>query len=194
MPRANNNSRYNSKSSNSSRRSSRGGDARASKFGKDKFNMLNFGYSWLDEVSDKKYEFKSRICLKAKDGELLDVYDKDGEGEEYTPEQSALLIAKALLEGRAINICYFPNDDGTWSGNARIDITGLEAGIDEEDEDDEEEEPAPRRKAATPVASKKKSTKKQTPKPAPVEYTVPDDADEDEETEDDEESDDFPPF
>lgn len=148
-------------SNGKSNRSSRKPDARASKFGADRFNMLDFGYAHLDETPDAKYEFKARVYLKVdKDKNLLDAVDGDGKGDNsYSPEETAALIAKALLEGRAINICYWFKDDGTWSGNARVDIKGL---------DNESEEEAPKAKA-------KAKTTKAKPK-----YEVPE-ADEDEE-------------
>ena len=194
MPRPNNRS-YNSNNSsrnNSSRSSGKrnyGGrkqDTRASKFGKDNFNMLNFGQAFLDETPDKSFEFKARVMLKTKDGELVDVIDGDGKGDnEYTPEESAMLIAKALLEGRAINICFFAQDDGSWGGNARIDIKGLETDEDEADEE-EEEQPKPR--------AKKTTAKKPATKAKPV-YEIPqadDDDEELEETEEDDSEDDEP--
>jgi len=188
MPRPNNRSYNNSNNSRNSSRSSGGRnnrnyggrrqDTRASKFGKDNFNMLNFGQAFLDETPDKSFEFKARVMLKTKDGELVDVIDGDGKGDnEYTPEESAMLIAKALLEGRAINICFFAQDDGSWGGNARIDIKGLNT----DDEADEEEEPKQRTKKAP---AKKKATKAK-----PV-YDIPQADDDDEELEETEESED----
>lgn len=187
MPRPNNRSYNNSNNSRNSSRSSgkrnyggRKQDTRASKFGKDNFNMLNFGQAFLDETPDKSFEFKARVMLKTKDGELVDVTDGDGKGDnEYSPEESAMLIAKALLEGRAINICFFAQDDGSWGGNARIDIKGLNT-------EDEEEEPKSR--------AKKTPAKKKATKAKPV-YEIPqadDDDEELEETEDDSDDDDLP--
>ena len=191
MPRPNSRSynNDNSRSNNRSNKSNRnyGGrkqDTRASKFGKDNYNMLNFGQAFLDETPGKPYEFKARVLLKTKDGELVDVVDGDGKGDnEYTPEESAMLIAKALLEGRAINICFFPQDDGSWGGNARIDIKGLET--DEDEADEEEEQPKSRAKKTT---AKKPATK------AKPKYEIPqsDDDDELEETEEDDSEDDEP--
>lgn len=184
MPRPNNRS-YNSNNDNSSRggygkRDERGSrksfksnkDARAAKFGNDRFNMLNFGQAFLDETPNAKYTFKARVLLKTKDGELTDVVDGDGKGDNvYSPEESAMLIAKALLEGRAINICFFEQEDG-WSGNARIDIKDLET-----DEDDEDEEQAPPPKKAKPAAKAKSSTK------AKPKFEIPEEADDDDEEE-----------
>jgi len=177
MPRPNNrsynndNSRSNNRNSRSNRSGGRKQDTRASKFGKDNYNMLNFGQAFLDETPGKLYEFKARVLLKTKDGELVDVVDGDGKGDnEYTPEESAMLIAKALLEGRAINICFFPQDDGSWGGNARIDIKGLETDEDEADEE-EEEQPKPRAKKTT---AKKPATK------AKPKYEIPQSDDDDE--------------
>lgn len=166
---SNNNSRYSDDKGNNRNRggysSRRKQDTRASKFGKDNFNMLNFGQGFLDETPDKSFEFKARVMLKTKDGELVDVLDGDGKGDnEYTPEESAQLIAKALLEGRAINICFFPQDDGSWGGNARIDIKGLEL--------TEEEEPEPPK----PTKAKAPARKAKAAKPK---YEVPEDEEED---------------
>lgn len=178
MPRPNNrsynNSNDNSKSygkSSNSRKSFKSNNTRASKFGADRFNMLNFGQAFLDETPDAKYMFKARVLLKTKDGELADVVDGDGKGDNvYTPEESAMLIAKALLEGRAINICFFEQEDG-WSGNARIDIKD----IDSDAEDDQEEEAPPKTKV------KPKTTKAKVK--AKPKFEVPEDADEDDDDE-----------
>lgn len=161
---SNNNSNRGGYSSRSSSRSrGRQQDTRASKFGKDNFNMLNFGQAFLDETPGKSFEFKARVLLKTKDGQLADVVDGDGKGDnEYTPEESAMLIAKALLEGRAINICFFSQDDGSWGGNARIDIKGIEGG---DADDDDEEEPAPKKsaKAKAPAAKAKAKPRFEVP-------------------------------
>ena len=162
MPR-NNNRFY----SNSRNNSSRGNSGRSkSKFTKaNNYNMLNYGTAFLDET-DAAYEFKARIMLKTKDGEQVNVFDGDGKGDnEFTPEESAMLIAKALLEDRAINICFFANDDGSWGGNARIDITDLRE----------------------PAKAKRKSSEK--PPAAKRKYEIPEDAGETEEDDDDTEDD-----
>lgn len=177
MPRQNNRSYSNSSNRNSNNNSSgrnnrggRGGNG-GGKFSRaNNYNMLNFGTAFLDETQNTSYEFKARLMLKTKDGEQVNVWDGDGKGEnEYTPEEAAAILAKALLEGRAINVCFFSNDDGSWGGNARIDINGIE--LDAEPE----EKPAARKTSAKskPAASKRT-------------YEVPPASEDDDDTEDDE--------
>lgn len=177
MPRQNNRSYSNSSNRNNSSRNNRGGRGGngGGKFSRaNNYNMLNFGTAFLDETQNTSYEFKARIMLKTKDGEQVNVWDGDGKGEnEYTPEEAAAILAKALLEGRAINVCFFANDDGSWGGNARIDINGIEL---DADSAPPEEKPAARKTSAKskPAASKRT-------------YEVPPASDEeDDDTEDDE--------
>jgi len=181
MPRQNNRSYSNSsnRNNNSGNRGNRGGRGGngGGKFSRaNNYNMLNFGTAFLDETQNTSYEFKARLMLKTYNGEQVNVWDGDGKGEnEFTPEEAAAILAKALLEGRAINVCFFSNDDGSWGGNARIDINGIEL-------DAEPEEKPAARKASTKTSAKSKTTSKRT-------YEVPpasDDDDEEDDTEDDE--------
>lgn len=181
MPRQNNRSYSNSsnRNNNSSNRGNRGGrgNSGGGKFSRaNNYNMLNFGTAFLDETQNTSYEFKARLMLKTKDGEQVNVWDGDGKGEnEFTPEEAAAILAKALLEGRAINVCFFANDDGSWGGNARIDINGIEL-------DAEPEEKPAARKSSAKSTTKSKTSSKRT-------YEVPpasDEDDEEDDTEDDE--------
>lgn len=184
MPRQNNRSYSNTSNSNNrnnsgSNRGNRGSSSRGGngggKFSRaNNYNMLNFGTAFLDETQNTSYEFKARLMLKTKDGEQVNVWDGDGKGEnEYTPEEAAAILAKALLEGRAINVCFFANDDGSWGGNARIDINGIEL-------DAEPEEKPAARKSTSKTSAKSKTASKRT-------YEVPPASDEeDDDTEDDE--------
>lgn len=86
----------------------------------DNFNMLSFGVAYLDEGVGKSVA-KARILLKKEDNRVGIVDDKQVS---YSREEAAALIAEALLEGRAIVIHYFENEDSV-GGNARIDIKGL---------------------------------------------------------------------
>lgn len=171
MPRQNNRS-YSNRNNNSSSRNNRGGRGGngGGKFSRaNNYNMLNFGTAFLDETQNTSYEFKARLMLKTKDGEQVNVWDGDGKGEnEYTPEEAAAILAKALLEGRAINVCFFSNDDGSWGGNARIDINGIE--LDAEPE----EKPAARKSSTKTSASSNKRT-----------YEVPPASDEDDDIDED---------
>lgn len=164
-----NNNRSNNHSSSSSSRSSggssrrSGGGAKRSKVSED-YNMMSFGVGFFDE--DGKYP-KVRILLKKEDAKVGIV---DERGNEYNREEAAQLVAEALLAGRGISLYLFENDDGSMSGNARIDVNNLEA---------RESEPTPARKAAP--AGKRKVA------PAVREYPPIVDADleNDEEEEDD---------
>lgn len=168
-----------SRSSSSNRDSGRRGggnrkDARAKRFGSDNFNMLDFGKVFMDETQGQRYDFKLRLLFKTKDGEQVNVFDGDGKGDnEYTPEEAVQLVAKALLEGRAINVCLFEGDDyGSWTGNARIDIKDIES-------ETQEEEPKQRKKSTKAASSTKQKQQRQ------VKYEVPEAEDEEEFTEDD---------
>lgn len=171
MPRPNNRSYNNNQSNNRNNggyRKSYGKakDARANKFGKSNFKMVGFGQAFLDEA-DANYDFKCRIKLKGNADGFVNVFD-DSKETEYTPEEATELLAKALLEGRAINICFFQQDDGSWSGNARIDVNGLEEASDDDDEPEE-----PKKTAKAPKSSVKAKVKSK-PK-----YEVPSDEDTD---------------
>lgn len=167
-----NNSRSNNRSSSSSsrssggssRRSGGGGGAKRSKVSED-YNMMSFGVGFFDE--DGKYP-KVRILLKKEDAKVGIVDERNNE---YSREEAAALIAEALLAGRGISLYLFENDDGSMSGNARIDVNNLEVS---------EPEPAPaaKRKPA-PAAGKRKVA------PAVREYPPIVDADLDEDDEDD---------
>lgn len=126
--------------------------------------MLSFGIAYLDDDG----KLKSRILLKNENSKVGIV---DERGNEYTSEEAVQLVAQALLIGRGISIYWFENDDGSTSGNARIDINGLDAS---------EPEPAPaaKRKAAAPAAKRKVA-------PAVREYPPIVDADLDDEDDED---------
>lgn len=140
----------------------RGGSKGGSFKKKGDFNMLNFGIGFCDILEEDRglpTKMKARIMLKAdkQTKDLMDVVDE--KDNEYTPEESAMLLAKALLEGRGISLYLFLNDDDSYGGNARIDINGIEL---DEDDEEEEEEPAPvpkRKPAAKKTTSGKQSTK-----------------------------------
>ena len=148
------NNRSNNRSSNS--RFGKKPAATKLRGGKD-FNMLTFGVGFLD---DDGKNVKVRILLKKEDSGKGII---DESGEQYSREEAAQLLAAALLEGRGISLYLFENDDGSMSGNARIDIKGLTA---------EEEAPAPQ------AASRR--TKPQAQVPAKRTYpTIADDDDAD---------------
>lgn len=183
-----NNSRSNNRSSssnrnsgNSSRPAARGGGGAKKLRGGQEYNMLSFGIAYLDDNG----KLKSRILMKNESSKVGIV---DERGNEYAPEEAAQLVAEALLLGRGISIYWFENDDGSTSGNARIDINGLDAA---------ESEPAPaaKRKAAPAAAAKRKVA------PAVREYPPIVDADLDDEDDEDtgfyteeEEDDSEPPY
>ncbi len=120
---------FNNRSNNNSRSSSSrfGKKPAATKLrgGKD-FNMLSFGVGFLD---DDGKNVKVRILLKKEDSNKGITDEK---GEQYTREEAATLLEQALLEGRGISLYLFENDDGSMSGNARIDINGLTEAADTE--------------------------------------------------------------
>jgi len=88
-------------------------------FAGNEFNMLTFGIGFLDEGAKG---YKMNIKLKSDEAKTPPM---DEEGNEYTREEAAALLAEALLEGRGIGVYLFENNDGTMSGNARINIHGL---------------------------------------------------------------------
>lgn len=146
-----NNSRSNNRSSssnrnsgNSSRPAARGGGGAKKLRGGQEYNMLSFGIAYLDDDG----KLKSRILMKNESSKVGIV---DERGNEYAPEEAAQLVAEALLLGRGISIYWFENDDGSTSGNARIDINGLEAVA-----SDAAPAPAPARKAAPAATTKRK--------------------------------------
>lgn len=61
---------------------------------------------------------------------------KDEDGNEYTQEEAAELLVRALLQGRGLNVYLFRNDDDTYGGNGRINIMNL----DEQEEEEEDED------------------------------------------------------
>lgn len=137
---------FNNRSNNNSRSSSsRFGKKPAAtnklRGGKD-FNMLSFGVGFLD---DDGKNVKARILLKKEDSNKGIT---DERGEQYTREEAANLLATALLEGRGISLYLFENDDGSMSGNARIDINGLV---------EEQEQPKASARKVKPVAPAKRS-------------------------------------
>jgi hypothetical protein len=143
MPYNSNNNR--SSNRNSSSRGSRSTPARGkqqpAKRKQNEYNMLSWGVGFFDE--DGKYP-KVRILLKSDNANKPPTDEQDNE---YTRDEAAYLVYQALLEGRGISLYLFNNDDGSMSGNARIDITGLEP--------ERREEVQPKRKPAAKAASRK---------------------------------------
>ena len=143
-----NNSRSNNRSSssnrnsgNSSRPAARGGGGAKKLRGGQEYNMLSFGIAYLDDDG----KLKSRILMKNESSKVGIV---DERGNEYAPEEAAQLVAEAILLGRGISIYWFQNDDGSTSGNARIDINGLHAVA-------TEVAPAAKKQSAAPAAKRK---------------------------------------
>jgi hypothetical protein len=115
----------------------------------DNFKMLQFGVVYLDECEQGKAEYKVRVLFSSETAKNQPCV-KDASNniiEEYTREEAAELVAKALLAGRGISAYLFDNDD-SYGGNARIDIMGIEL------DDADEEEPAPK---PTKASSKKRT-------------------------------------
>lgn len=119
MPYNNRNNRYNNNNGRNERGSGRGQQSKRRASGD--YNMLSFGIGFFDE--DGRYP-KVRILLKKEDAKVGCVDEQENE---YSREEAAALVAKALLEGRGISLYLFENNDGTMSGNARIDINGLDS-------------------------------------------------------------------
>jgi hypothetical protein len=105
------------------------------------FKMLQFGVTYLDE-NDGKADFKVRVLLSSDDAKNQPCVKDESNNvtEEYTREEAAELVAKALLMGRGITSYLFDNSD-SWGGNARIDISGIEL-------DESEPQPKPAKAAA----------------------------------------------
>lgn len=124
----------------------KGGKNKFKKAGSDS-KMLQFGVTFLDET-DGKADFKTRVLLYDENAKQQPcVKNSENEIEEtFTREEAAELVAKALLLGRGISSYLFDNND-SWGGNARIDISGIEL----------DESPAP---AVASVSSTKRSYKK----------------------------------
>jgi hypothetical protein len=175
MPFNNRSKARQSNNSGGSRRpgSSRGGNGAKKLRGGQEYNMLSFGIAYLD---DNGKNFKGRVLLK---NETSKVGIVDEQGNEFTQEEAVVLVAQALLTGRGISMYFFENDDGSMSGNARIDINGLSVDL--------EPEPTTKRKSAS--AGKRKVA------PAVREYPEITNEDEDDEevgTFEDEDEDDLP--
>jgi hypothetical protein len=86
-----------------------------------KFNMLNALTAFCDtNFRRSPDQIKFRAVLK-------NTVIKDDEGNEYSQEEAAQLLAAALLEGRGINFYLFQNEDGSYGGNGRINILELES-------------------------------------------------------------------
>lgn len=114
----------------------------AATFKNDRINMLNWGIAYVNESTGKGKDVCTvRIMakkVKTDDGNYdLPEFYLDEEGNQYTPEQAMVLLAKALLNGGAINCHIFENTDGM-SGNARVNVKGLA----------DEPKPATRQRAA----------------------------------------------
>lgn len=175
----NRSSSYSSRSGGSNRTSrSASSGGKRSKVSED-YNMMSFGVGFFDE--DGKYP-KVRILLKKEDAKVGIVDERNNE---YSREEAAALIAEALLAGRGISLYLFENDDGSMSGNARIDVNNLDVG---------EPEPAPAAKRKPAPASAPAGKRKVAP--AVREYPPIVDADLDEEDADfvDDNDDNEPPY
>lgn len=110
-----------------------------------KFNMLNLLSAFGDIVEEDRRgrvtKFKVRALLKAKNGKHINCFDE--QEQEFTPEEAVQYLAESLLAGNAINFYLFINDDGSYGGNGRINIQGIEV-------------PAPKRKTATAAKNSKR--------------------------------------
>lgn len=116
---------FRSTKGNNSRGNSRGGKGGKNKFKANDYKMLQFGVSFLDE-QDGKADFKARIMMYDENAKNEPCVKDESNNvvETYTREEAASLVAQALLMGRGITTYFFDNDD-SWGGNARIDISGL---------------------------------------------------------------------
>jgi hypothetical protein len=86
-----------------------------------KFNMLNALAAFSDTNFRRQPDLiKVRAVLKT-------TVIRDDQGNEYSREEAAQLLAEALLEGRGINFYLFQNEDGSYGGNGRINILELES-------------------------------------------------------------------
>jgi hypothetical protein len=127
-----------SSSSSSSARQSYGRQAakapkKASSWKKiNQFNMLNALAAFADGNQFEE-EMPSMVKVRLI---LRNTNIRDEEGNEYSQEEAAHLLAHALLEGRGINVYLFLNEDGSYGGNGRINVKDLE----EEQEQEQEEE------------------------------------------------------
>jgi len=97
------------------------------------FNMLNALIGFADGAQfDKRSPsmVKFRLLLRT-------TAIRDEDGNEYSQEEAADLLARALLQGRGINVYLFRNEDDTYGGNGRINIMNLDEEEGDEDEDED---------------------------------------------------------
>jgi hypothetical protein len=112
LSRSTSNSSYRNTASRSSRRNIK--SVRS-------FNMLNTLIAFCDTNFRRQPDMiRIRAVLK-------NTVIRDEEGNEYSREDAVQLLAEALLEGRGINFYLLPNEDGSYSGNGRINILELES-------------------------------------------------------------------
>lgn len=176
------------------------------KFGKgdDKWIMMQVGKQWLDE--DRNGELKTRITFGENNEYNWCVRDREGVQYWFGQALGLKLMIRAVAAGKALGTSKFFEKDGSYMGNARIDIRGVataeelklgkrnaeqEAWLDvEEQEDEEEEDERPARKqkkTSRPMETARKASKSQPKREYPD--LTEDDLEADEEEDDSEETD-----
>lgn len=133
---------------------------------KPKYNMLTFGKAngAFVETRNGKEAFKVNISFVTDESSYTAVDENE---REYSADEAMALVVAALENGKRISFFCFERDEAsdygdTHSGNARIDINGLDIdevleGISEDDDEEEEEEPAPVRKKTTAKTKAKRN-------------------------------------
>jgi hypothetical protein len=98
------------------------------------FNMMNALMAFADGSQFEESMppmVKVRLILRTTTAIM------DEEGNEYSQEEAARLLAEALLQGRGINVYLFQNEDGSYGGNGRINVMNLDDEQEEEEQDAE---------------------------------------------------------
>jgi hypothetical protein len=99
------------------------------------FNMLNALMAFAD---GSQFEEEMPSMVKVRLILRTNTAIRDEEGNEYSQEEAAHLLAQALLEGRGINVYLFQNEDGSYGGNGRINVMNLN--LEEQEQEEEEHE------------------------------------------------------